>query len=252
MTQQSSHAVDVRQQVADRDQRQRRDRAVEREAQDERGDQAEDEPGDRRRAAEAVVHRPGGEHREEDRVADAEVPAVPVSPHAGRSKLSASALSGSLSSSRDVGPLATDQTSIAATNTGTAIATAGVLSQCANSSPTAAASIASATFAPAPTPAAFSAPGEQARPEHDEQRADRPCPRAGSSDSVVAATISRPIPPATSTVCVAGGQRRQRRAPRGSTRARRAGRRARRAPGRVGGGGGVSTGAGRRTTRRAP
>ena len=122
-----------------------------------------------------------------------------MSPHAGRSKLSASALSGPLSSSRDVGPLATDQTSMAPTNTGTAIATAGVLSQCAKSSPTAAASIASATFAPAPTPAAFSAPASSPVPRTISS-GPMTVPRAGSNESVVAATRSSPIPPATSAV----------------------------------------------------
>ena len=111
---------------------------------------------------------------------------------------------GSFSSRREVGPLATDHTSIAATNTGTAIATAGALSQCAKSSPTAAASIASATFAPAPTLAAFNAPASKPVPS-TMSSGPISVSRAGSSDSVVAATISSPIPPATTTVASPAG-----------------------------------------------
>ena len=93
-------------------------------------------------------------------------PAVPP-PHAGMSKLSASTGSRPARTSRDVGPLATDQMSIAATNSGTASATAGVASAEASSRPTAAARIASGTLASAPTPARFSTATTTAAPASD-------------------------------------------------------------------------------------
>ena len=86
--------------------------SVEHEAQDERADQAENQAHDRRCPAKVVVHRPCREHREEDRIADAQVPgAAHVAP---RRQVEAQRVGmvGASANSRDVGPLATDQMSI--------------------------------------------------------------------------------------------------------------------------------------------
>ncbi len=122
-------------------------------------------------------------------------PALPP-PQAGMSKLRRSTGSRPASTSRDVGPLATDQMSIAATNSGTASATAGVASAEASRSPAADAASASGTLASAPTPARFRIPVTIAAASSTAARTF--CARhAGSSDHTVAAMAISPMPSAT-------------------------------------------------------
>ena len=112
-------------------------------------------------------------------------------------------------SSRDVGPLATDQTSMTATNSGTASAIDPTRKKRANSRPTAAASMISATFAAAPTCAGVQRAREQPGPQDDEQRSrDRVARRQQRQRR--RGDEQQPDPAGDEDLGVAGGQRGQR------------------------------------------
>ena len=157
-------AVEVRQQVAVGDERQRGDRAVEREARaTSAASEAEHEPGGRRGAAEVEVPRPGGEHRQEDASLRPRCPALPRRPtRAGRSSAGRRRGAARRSAATSARWRPTTRRSTA-TNSGTASAIAGGAQEAREQQPDGRREHASATFAPAPDVRGVQRAGEQAR-----------------------------------------------------------------------------------------